>query len=304
MIHTEHFYRAHDGLKLYYRSYGSGEDVVVCLPGLTRNSKDFEGLAVHLSTRYRVISPDLRGRGQSERDPKPARYHPGTYVRDTWTLLDELGIGRIMVIGTSLGGLIAMIMADQQAQRLRGIVLNDIGPEIPPGAITRILQYAGRVPPVAGWDEAIRQVRLAYELALPGMPDEFWAGYTRLGYRCNAAGLLETEVDPAVGEALRKSQGFARLLRRLRRLGLKHRMAGVNIDTWDSFRAVTMPCLLLRGAISDVLTIDIAQRMQALKPDLEIVTVPDRGHAPLLDEALARQAIDSFLERVAASPAH
>ena len=118
MSYTEHHYRSRDGLSLYYRSYGSGDDVVICLPGLTRNSKDFEDLAKHLSTRWRVISPDLRGRGRSDHDPKTSHYFAGTYVKDVWTLLDGLDIERFAIIGTSLGGLMAMIMADQQAVRL------------------------------------------------------------------------------------------------------------------------------------------------------------------------------------------
>jgi pimeloyl-ACP methyl ester carboxylesterase len=298
MSYTEHRYRSRDGLELYYRSYGSGDDVVICLPGLTRNCRDFEAIAEHLAPAWRVISPDLRGRGQSARDPKPVQYHPGTYVKDIWTLLDGLSLERVAVIGTSLGGLMAMIMADQQPQRLRGVVINDIGPEIPAAAISRILQYAGRSPAVADWDAAARWAKGAYELAYPGMPDEFWGHFARRWYRSNANGSLEPAVDPAIGESLRKAQGSVRFFRTLRRLGLKRRMAGVNIDTWDSFRAVTMPCLLLRGALSDVLTADIAQRMQALKPELEIVTVPGRGHAPLLDEAEARVAIVRFLQRV------
>ncbi len=167
MSYTEHHYRSPDGLNLYYRSYGSGENVVVCLPGLTRNCKDFEKLAGHLGATWRVITPDLRGRGQSEHDPQFRNYHPGTYVKDTWALLDELNIERVAVIGTSLGGLMAMIMADQQPHRLRGVVLIDIGPELPPAAVARILQYAGRSPAAENWDLAAGQVQRAYELAYP-----------------------------------------------------------------------------------------------------------------------------------------
>jgi pimeloyl-ACP methyl ester carboxylesterase len=298
MSHTEHHYRSHDGLDLYYRSYGSGDDVVLCLPGLTRNSKDFEAIAGHLAPAWRVISPDLRGRGQSARDPKPSRYHHGTYVRDTWALLDELDIERVAVIGTSLGGLMAMTMADQQPNRLRGVVMNDIGPEIPSAAVLRILRYAGRSPPVADWDAAARQARAVYELAYPDMPEKFWLRFVHQCYRSNASGLLEHDADPAIGESLRRAQGTVRIFRSLRRLGLKRRLAGVHIDPWDSFRAVTMPCLLLRGALSDVLTAEIAHRMKAVKSGLEVVDVPDRGHAPLLDEPQARSAIEQFLQRV------
>ena len=299
MNYTQHHYRSHDDLSLYYRSYGSGDDVVICLPGLTRNCKDFEDLAGHLSTRWRVISPDLRGRGESDHDPDPSHYHAGTYVRDIWTLLDGQGIDRFAIIGTSLGGMMAMIMADQQAARLRGIVMNDIGPEFPPDAVARILQYVGRTPPVADWLTAAKQAQQNYGLALPHMGDEFWLNHIRKSYRVNEEGKPVPDIDPAIGDALRRAYKAVKLLGWLRRLGLKRRIFGINIDPWDSYRAVTMPCLLLHGELSDVLTREIVDRMQSVKPDLEVMTVPDRGHAPLLNEAVARRAVDRFLERLA-----
>lgn len=302
MSYSEHRFESHDGLSLYYRSYGAGEDVAVCLPGLTRNSKDFEELAEHLAGKaerpWRVLTPDLRGRGRSDRDPKPANYHPGTYVRDTWTLLDGLGVERVALIGTSLGGLMSMIMADQQPERLRGVVLNDVGPEIPPEAVGRILQYVGRTPPAFDWAAAAAAAKQNYGLALPDAPDSFWDHYARLSWAENAEGQPVPDMDPAVGNALRKAQGAVKVLRWLRRWGLLKRVGGVPIDTWDAFRSVTMPCLLLQGALSDVLTDDIVARMQQAKPDLELLRVPERGHAPLLDEPLARAGIDDFLQRL------
>lgn len=292
---TEHHYQSSDGLDLYYRSYGQAESAIVCLPGLTRNCKDFENLATHLCDRWRVITPDLRGRGHSQYDPRPANYHQATYVRDIWTLLDHLHIEQVTIIGTSLGGLIAMIMADQQPHRLRSVVINDIGPEIPPDAVTRILKYAGRTPLLRSWEEAAARAKTLYGLAYPNMPDDFWLDHARLSFHQNAEGMLEPNSDPAISEVLRKSQRIAAVLRRLRSWGLLRRFAGVNIDPWDSFRAVTMPCLLLHGAISDVLTVDIVERMRAVNPGLELVTIPGRGHAPTLDEPESRKAIDQFL---------
>ncbi|MGK2926447.1 MAG: alpha/beta fold hydrolase [Lysobacterales bacterium] len=306
MSYSEHHYTSHDGLSLYYRSYGAGDAVAVCLPGLTRNCKDFEDLAEHLAGQgaarverpWRVLTPDLRGRGRSDRDPKPANYHPGTYVRDIWTLLDGLGVERVALIGTSLGGLISMIMADQQPDRLRGVVLNDVGPELPPEAVARILQYVGRTPPASDWVAAAAAAKQNYGLSYPGMPEAFWDGFARLSWTENAEGKPAPDMDPAIGDALRKAQGAVRVLRWLRRRGLLKRIGGVPIDTWDSFRALTMPCLLLRGALSDVLTEDLVDRMRQAKPDLEVLSVPERGHAPLLDEPLARAGIDDFLQRL------
>ncbi|MCJ7558783.1 MAG: alpha/beta hydrolase [Gammaproteobacteria bacterium] len=298
MSYSEHHYRSNDGLKLYYRVYGSNENVLICLPGLTRNCKDFEKLAEHLASGWTVITPDLRGRGQSEHDPKFRNYRPGTYVSDTWSLLDSLGLTRVVVIGTSLGGLMAMIMADQQPQRIRAVVLNDVGPELPPAAVARILTYAGRTPPADNWDLASEQVRQAYALAYPKESADFWRDFTRLSYRQVDSGKVEPDIDPAIGEALRKSRGILKFLQWLRKHGLKRKVGGVNIDTWDSFRAISMPCLLLHGEISDVLTPEIVGRMIAVNPQLQVCTVPDRGHAPSLDEPVARSAIDGFLDRI------
>jgi pimeloyl-ACP methyl ester carboxylesterase len=303
MSHTEHRYQSPDGLSLYYRSYGSGDNVVLCLPGLTRNCKDFEDLAEHLAghpaTRWRVLTPDLRGRGRSAHDPKPGNYNAGTYAADTWRLLDELSIGRAALIGTSLGGLISLIMADQQPERLRGVVINDMGPEVPPEAVRRILQYVGRTPPAADWAAAARDAAQNYGLAFPGMPDDFWQRQVRLYWKENEQGKPAPDMDPAIGDALRKAQSAMKILRPLRRMGLLKRVRGVPIDPWDLFRALTMPGLLLRGQLSDVLTEETVACMRSVKPDLEVVRVPDRGHAPLLDEPVARDAIDNFLKRLA-----
>ncbi len=294
----EHRYHSSDRLSLYYREYGAGEDVVLCLHGLTRNSKDFHKLATHLAGRFRVLVPDVRGRGQSDRDRRPSRYNPGIYVRDVWALLEHAGVYRVTVIGTSMGGLMGMIMADQQAGRVRGLVLNDIGPEVPAEAVARIMQYAGKTPEMPDWDAAAAAARASYEVALPGMPDAFWSEYVRLGWRENAAGRPEPDVDPAVGAVIRHPPQAVRALQWLGRHKVVRRVAGVALDPWDAFRSVTMPCLVVHGALSDVLTFDIVERMQAVHPALDVAHVPDRGHTPLLNEPVALAAIDAFLDRV------
>ena len=281
MSYTEHRYSSQDGLSLYYRSYGSGDNTALCLPGISRNSKDFDDLAEHLSQHWRLICPDFRGRGQSAWDPEAGNYHAVTYAEDTWTLLDGLGIRKFVVIGTSLGGLVAMLMAQQHSERIRAIVRNDIAPEIPAEAAARILNYMGRIPPVPDWEAAATRARQTYEQALPGLSEKFWQAWVRQSYREDESGQIVPDMDPAIGDTLRQS-------------------AAAGFDTWDLFRALTMPCLLLRGALSDILTEDTAERMQEIKPDLEIVTVPDRGHAPLLNEESSRRAIDSFLNGISA----
>lgn len=295
MSTAEHRITTFDGLSLYCRDYGAGADVVLCLHGLTRNSKDFASLAQHLAERRRVLAPDMRGRGKSERDPNWPQYLPPTYVRDVWSLLDSLGVERVAVIGTSMGGLMAMIMADQQPERLRGVVLNDVGPEVPPEAVGRILEYVGRIPAQPDWEAAVRTVRENYGLAYPEADDAFWAHQARLAWRERPDGTVVPDHDPAIGDALRQAGKSAPFLRFLQRLGMR-RVKGVNLDPWDNFRAMTMPVLVLRGEHSDVLTAEILAKMRRGKPKLRTVTVPGVGHAPTLDEPAAREAIDDFLE--------
>ena len=278
---TEHHYKASDGLSLYYRRYGSGKDAIICLPGLTRNSKDFHEVATHLSSRYCVLSLDLRGRGQSDWDPDWRNYHPATYISDTWTLLDQLGFSSFIFLGTSLGGLLAMLMASQQAKRIRAVILNDVGPEADPAGYKRILASFDQQFEVKEWRDAALNCKRSYQAALPDMDAEFWHDFAHKNYREGEGGRPEVECDPKIGEAIRK--------------GDLSRIAGIQVDPWAAFSAVTMPCLVLRGELSDILSAEIVQRMKKVKPALKTAVIPNRGHAPLLREAESLLAIDGFL---------
>lgn len=278
---TEHHYQTHDELSLYYRRYGSGKDVIVCLPGLTRNSKDFHEIATHLASRYCVLCLDLRGRGQSEWDPGWRNYHPATYINDTWALLDQLDMSGFILLGTSLGGLLAMIMASQQPKRVRAVILNDVGPEADPSGYARILASFDDEVEVKDWPDAARQCEQAHVESLPGMPAEFWHSHVRKTYREGQGGRPELEADPKIGEAIRK--------------GDLSRIAGIQVDPWAVFAALSMPCLVLRGELSDILSAEIVERMVVVKPDLKKAVIPQRGHAPLLYEAESLVAIDQFL---------
>jgi len=284
MTFSEHFYTTEDGLSLYYRSYGCGGNEVVCLPGLTRNSKDFHEIAQHLAPQYRVLSLDLRGRGWSGWDPDWRNYNPATYIRDTWKLVDQLDISSFILLGTSLGGLLAMVMASQRPERVRAVVLNDVGPEADPAGYARILASFDQDVEVRDWNEAARHCKQTYQLALPDMPDEFWLAYVHNNYREGPAGRPVPDSDPAIAVAIRE--------------GDQRRVAGVQVDPWEAFRALTMPCLVIRGELSDILSADIVQRMTAVKPDLKTAVIPNRGHAPLLDEPASLAAIDAFLEQL------
>ena len=199
------FYTSKDGLNLYYRDFGADKPgtPVICLPGLTRNSRDFEDLANYLCDRRRVITTDFRGRGFSDYDPRWENYHPLTYVDDVITLLDHLGIEQVIVIGTSLGGLCSMAMSFLHPTRIAGAVMNDIGPEINPAGIERVKEYTGRIPPVASWEEAIQQAREIYGEWLPGLTEEDWRKMAWRAYREDDNGVPRLDMDNNIGEAVR-----------------------------------------------------------------------------------------------------
>lgn len=276
------FYKSHDGLNLYYRDFGSDKSgtPIICLPGLTRNSRDFEDLANYLSDRRRVITTDLRGRGFSDYDENWENYHPLTYVQDVWSLLDHLGIDQVIVIGTSLGGLCAMVMSATNHDRIAGVVMNDIGPEINPAGIARVQEYTGRVPPVTSWDEAAQQTKEIYGEWLPGLSDEDWQKMAWRAYREDENGVPRLDMDMNIGEAVRK-------------------VGAQKGDPWQLFDSFgEMPVTVLWGVMSDILTEDIVDKMKARKPDLQVAPIPNRGHVPLLNEPESLAAIDEFLERV------
>jgi pimeloyl-ACP methyl ester carboxylesterase len=280
---NEAYWNSADGLRLYARIYESssaGAPTVLCLHGLTRNSRDFEDLAPYLQQRYRIIVPDLRGRGLSARDPNPQNYQPAIYVQDILALLDRVGATQATVIGTSLGGLLAMMLGAGYRERIAAIVLNDIGPEADPAGLARIKGYAGRLPPPQDWSDAIAQTRSMFGDAWPNLSEERWSTITRRGYREDAAGAIRVDADPMIGEMLRAAPAATATL----------------WPFWGALRGI--PMLAIRGERSDILSAATFARMKAENPALEQLEVAQRGHVPLLDEPECLAAIDAFLERV------
>jgi pimeloyl-ACP methyl ester carboxylesterase len=281
MTYAEYWFESHDGLKLFSRVYSASTasaPVVLCLHGLTRNSRDFEDLAPHLAGRYRVVVPDVRGRGLSQRDSDPNNYKMPVYLRDLELLLGGLGADKVAIIGTSMGGLMAMTLAATRPERVSRIVLNDVGPELDPAGLERIRRYAGCSPAVATWAEAVAQSRLIFGAAWPNIAEARWEAIARRSYRMNAAGMLEPDADPMIGEVVRNSAGAGRELWPL----------------WGGLRQV--PVLALRGQLSDLLSAQTLARMQREKPDLQTAIIAERGHTPLLDEPECLDRIDRFLE--------
>jgi pimeloyl-ACP methyl ester carboxylesterase len=276
----ETYWTSPDGLRLYARVYESeraGAATVLCLHGLTRNSRDFEDLAPHLQARFRVIVPDMRGRGLSAWDPNPQNYQPAIYVQDILGLLDAAGVSQAIVIGTSLGGLLAMMMGVGYRARVAGIVLNDIGPEADPKGIDRIKSYAGRLPPPKDWSDAVAQTRSMFADAWPNLSMERWSTIAHRAYREDASGAIHVDADPMIGEMLRAAPTATATL----------------WPFWSVLRGI--PMLAIRGERSDILSAATFARMRTENPELVQLEVPLRGHVPLLDEPECLVAIDRFV---------
>jgi pimeloyl-ACP methyl ester carboxylesterase len=278
------WYSSFDQLRLYARDYGQTENkpALVCIPGLTRNSADFEELCPQLAEDWRILAVDLRGRGRSAYDPNPENYHPGSYARDIQSLLQAADVSEAVFIGTSLGGLVSMTLAAMQPQLVRGIVLNDVGPELNPEGVARIRSYITDYSPTRDWDDALARTRSSQQDALPDLGEEQWQVFTRRLYREDANGCPVLDYD-----------------RNIARLFNTGDTGAAAPDLWPLFALLTdIPMLVLRGELSDIITAETVARMQQEHPRLTAVTVARRGHAPMLDEAEALQAIRSYLEAI------
>jgi pimeloyl-ACP methyl ester carboxylesterase len=250
---------------------------MLCLSGLTRNSADFAALAERLSGERRVICPDYRGRGRSAYDRDWRNYDPYVYVSDISHLLTATGIGRAVIVGTSMGGLLAMGLAVLRPTLVAGVVLNDIGPDVATPGLGRILQYVGMDYPQSDWDAAIRFLKDLTPNLAPKADDAWWRTHAEGTYRKGADGRLHFDWDLALAKPL------------------DHQRKAT--DLWAMFRGLKpIRTLAFRGALSDVLSEDVFRRMALEKPDLVCVTVPDTGHTPSLSEPQATSALDAFLQ--------
>ncbi|WJS99966.1 alpha/beta fold hydrolase [Novosphingobium humi] len=281
---TDQFWQSPDGLRLHYRDYAGAEDrpVVVCLPGLTRNARDFEGLAGRIAGQWRVICPDMRGRGDSQYAKNSATYNPLQYVQDINALFDELRIERFVVVGTSLGGLMAMLLAMIDAKRIAGAVLNDIGPVIEPSGLARIRDYVGQGRSFPTWMHAARALEEEQSASFPDYDVHQWLAMAKRVMTVGQNGRIVYDYDMKIAEPFERPGGEA------------------GVDLWPGYMALAgRPLLLLRGELSDLLSTETLGEMARRIPDAVAVSVRRVGHAPTLDEPEAVQAIERLLERVA-----
>jgi pimeloyl-ACP methyl ester carboxylesterase len=282
--YAELHWASRDGLNLYARDYRAPPESdrlpVICLHGLTRNSKDFEDIAPQIAAwGRRVIIPDVRGRGQSDRDPNPRNYQLQTYARDALEMMAALGIYRAIFLGTSMGGLITMTLAAMRPRVIAAAILNDVGPAIAPEGIARILGYAGKGSDVRDWNDAAAYVRLTNAVAFPHFDEEDWHRFAQRTFRQGNTG-PELDYDPAIAVALAKPPP---------------KLAGFVAGMLFRRLARKRPTLLIRGENSDIITAEIADMMQRMAPDLLRIDVPSVGHAPMLTEPEAVDAIGQFL---------
>lgn len=270
------------GLTLHGTKHAGGAGTpVICLHGLTRNVGDFEDIAPLVAGTGRdVIALSMRGRGQSDYDPDYLNYHPLAYRDDVLKAMDALEIAEAVFLGTSLGGIVTMLINDAAPERVKAAMINDVGPELAPEGIARIAGYVGKTDATAAsLDAAADQIRAVNEVAFPGMDEDFWRMFARRTFRENPDGSWSLDYDPNVGKALAE--------------------VGPAPDLWAPFESLkTKPTLIIRGALSDLLSPEIVGKMRAVHPGFDYIEVPNVGHAPTLTEPAAWGAIEGFLANI------
>lgn len=282
---NEGFFTSFDGLRLYGRCYPAPSSTaipVLCLPGLTRNSKDFDLLARHLSGHTErprsVYCVDYRGRGRSDHDPNWRNYTPFVELQDTLHFMTVNGLHEVAVVGTSRGGIIAMLMAVMRPSVISACVLNDIGPVIETAGLARIIGYVGNIPVPTDWEEAGRIVRTMSEQFFTGIPDAEWEAIARQLY-ADIDGRPASDYDQKLSNTMED-------------IDLSRKPP----EMWSQFVALSnVPTLVLRGENSDLLSEETLSEMVRRHPQIEAHTVPEQGHPPLLRDAVTIGLVADFL---------
>jgi pimeloyl-ACP methyl ester carboxylesterase len=278
------FVTAQDGLMLHVRCYGSrhaSAHSVVCLPGLARTAADFHPLATALAADpvnpRLVLALDYRGHGQSQYDRNPKNYAIRVALADLSAVLAAFGITSAIFVGTSFGGVLAMMLAVLPPTAIAGVILNDIGPVMEPRGLMRIKSYVGKLPIARNFEEGAEILRWLFEAQFTKLAPQEWVAFAQRTWR-EGHGTLVPSHDPKLARALR---GFS--LERLPTL-------------WDQFDALArIPLMVIRGANSDMLARPTLNEMLARRGQLEVVVVPDQGHAPLLGEPKVIRRVAAFV---------
>lgn len=275
------YWQSDDGLKLHCRDYPSASDniPVICIPGLTRNARDFKHLGQFLEGKRRVIMVNLRGRGESEYAKDSSTYHPKKYVTDVIQLMDELDIPKAIFLGTSLGGIVTMVLAASHQDRVAGAMLNDIGPEVDPKGLERIGSYVGQGRSFETWAHAARDMAASSSDIFPDYDLNDWISFSKKLYRMNSSGRIKLDYDLKIAEQFDSKGGGSEAL-------------------WKALESLkALPTLLLRGELSDLFSNDTADKMLQVLDKGKLAIIPRVGHAPTLEEPAALEAISAFLKR-------
>jgi pimeloyl-ACP methyl ester carboxylesterase len=282
---SDYYWTSREGLRLHARDYAGdcARLPVICIPGLTRNARDFEDLAPWIAERgRRVLAVDLRGRGQSARDPDRRRYQPRVYAEDMAALLRSIGAPKAIFVGASLGGLVTMTLAARNPALIGGAVLNDVGPQVAKAGLARIRSYVGKSAPIATWADAAAYAKRINGVAFPNYPDEAWPPIARRLFREGEGGRPELDYDPHVFKVAHPIV-----------LWLAQPLV------WAAFRRLAKagPLLLIHGEITDIIDGDTIGRMKRAAPRVAVAEVPGVGHAPMLNEPVALAALEVFLDK-------
>lgn len=274
-----------DGHRIYTRDYpgpGGHAMPIFCIPGITRNSKDFAEIAPQLAQHHRVVTIEMRGRGKSEYDTNWKNYDMAHEISDTLAVLAALAVHEAVFLGASRGGAEAMLLSAARPSAIKGVIINDFGPEIDPRGLTRIASYVGGSPVrFKSWPEAGAALKEMDGQQIKGFSDADWEKYARMLFR-EVAGTITIDYDPAIGKALVASMGV---------------VGDEEFTLWPQFMGLSgVPVLVLRGENSDLLAADTALEMTKRHPNCSLVTVKDRGHCPFMNEPEATKAIDDFLK--------
>ncbi|WP_281953837.1 alpha/beta fold hydrolase [Pseudophaeobacter arcticus] len=275
------FFTTSDGLSLFYEETGTPTGTpLICLAGLTRDSRDFRYFAPH-AQQYRLITLDARGRGQSDPDPDFQNYNVPREAQDVLELMNHLSLPKAALLGTSRGGMVAMMLAASAKSRLMAVILNDVGPVIPEDGIARIMMYVGRRPAAKTHAQAAETLAALMAPAFGDVPAQRWREEVETFYDATDGG-LQLRYDPRIRDAL-----------------LTQAEAGPLPDLWPLFIALDgLPCGIIRGANSDVLSHETYLEMQRRLPQIQAVELANRGHVPFLDEPLSLSLIQSVLEHI------
>lgn len=279
--YEDRYWESDDGLKLHYRDY-PGDDSktpIICVPGLTRNIRDFAHLGEWLDGERRIVMINLRGRGDSEYAKDSASYNPRTYVADIVKLMDEIALPKAIFFGTSLGGVVTMIMASRHPKRVAGAMLNDIGPDVDQRGLDRIGENLGQGRSFETWAHAARDKAEESGGIYPDYSLKDWIAFSKKLYRMNSSGRIKLDYDMKISEPF-ESKG------------------GGNETIWRALESLKdMPTLIIRGALSDLFSDATAQKMLDKLNMAELVTVQRVGHAPTLEEPASLDAIAALLQR-------